>query len=119
MEHSHTAREAPVGSDSRTRSGTREWCRNSLTQVVLQRDAVLVDEEGCHAGLSVFRGISEDRETSGHGSVNEVVLRCAMRLRPLACEHAEVITVLGLRFLRRAGITFACGELGQRTERAA
>src|SRR5882762_9023526 len=62
-----------------------------LSQVLLQKHAILVDDEGHHPGIAVLGRIGDEGESTDHPAIDHVVLRTAVRVTALAVEHMEVV----------------------------
>src|SRR5215471_17319253 len=71
-------------------------------KVLLIDDAVVVHDEGHHAGGAVLRGEGDHAEAPDHVPVGHVVRGAAWRIRPLAGQDPVVVAVVRNRPLLRA-----------------
>src|SRR5215468_3786383 len=71
-------------------------------EVLLIDDAVVVHDEGHHAGGAVLRGEGDHAEAADHVPVGHVVRGAAGRIRPLTGQDTVVVAVVGNRPLLRA-----------------
>src|SRR5215467_13552218 len=93
--------------------------RRVRAEVLLIDDAVVVHDEGHHAGGAVLRGEGDHAEAADHVPVGHVVRGAAGRIRPLPGQNPVVVAVVRNRPLLRA-FPVALGPcLGhERSERA-
>jgi hypothetical protein len=64
-----------------------------VAKVLVEEDAVLVDDEGRDTRVAVLFRVSDEGETSGHLSVDDVIFRAALGIGSLFREHAIEVTV--------------------------
>ncbi len=67
--------------------------RRGLAQILLEQHAILVDDEGHHARVAVFRGIGDEGKSTNRFSIDDIFLRTARRFIGLPREHMEVVAM--------------------------
>src|SRR6185369_4138793 len=86
-------------------------------EILFVHAALVVDEEGHHAGVAVGRRPCDETETSDHSLLHQVVVGATWGARPLPFEDAVAVTVVcGLATFGRR-IAPGPGALEQRAQR--
>src|SRR5262245_21481905 len=86
-------------------------------QVLLVDDALVIDDEGHHAGHAVLRGERDEREAPDHTAVSSIVVRAVARAWALAGEDAIEIAVVRHRRVT-SPVALTSRPHDQRPERA-
>ena len=90
---------------------------SQLAQILLINRAGVIDLEGHDAGIAVFGGVSDERETADHLAIDDIVQFAAGSVWPLFRQDAKVIAVVRLR-LAAADLVAFCRRLrGKFTQR--
>src|SRR5580658_270285 len=67
--------------------------RRSLSQVLLEKHAVLIDDECHHSRITVLRRIRHECESAGHLPVDHVVFRAAIGATALFGQHMKKVAM--------------------------
>src|SRR5215472_3963026 len=90
--------------------------RRGLPQILLEEEAVLVDDKGHHSRVAVLRRIGNDGESSNHLPIDKVDLCATRRPAALPFHHAEVVAMeWGVR-IGLCAVSFGGCECGQWAE---
>src|ERR1700716_1766294 len=89
----------------------------TCSEILLVDGTGMIDHEGHDAGISVLRGICDQRESADHLALDDVVERTARRIRSRPLQYPEVIAVIGRRSLA-SPVALGRGLRRERTEGA-
>src|SRR5215469_10218361 len=84
-----------------------------LPQIFLEQHSFLVDHEGHHARVTVFRRISDEPESAGHFPIDDIALSAAARLIGLPLQHVKEVAVERHVRIGLCAISFGGGKRHQ------